>query len=115
MKTLKEFFKNYSSNPELHRKAWRQGAVKFREMKQHPEDYFTACSGLIVGMIYYSDTVKFAKRNHLLILKALFEFEEQCGVIKNKPDPREETQYFNWLAWFAWEDLAGELISYLGD
>lgn len=62
-------------------------------------------------MIYYSDTCKFAKANIWLILDALFSFESECGTIDK---PIDDTQQFqNWLSWFAWENMAGELINYL--
>ena len=72
-----------------------------------------ASSGSIPGMIYYSDTVPFAKKNHLLILQALDNFENECGKLENKPSPTDETQYFNWLAWFAWENTISEVLNYL--
>ncbi len=114
MKTLKDFFENYSSNPDLHKKVWRQGSVDFSDVKEYPNDYYDASSGSVSGMIYYSDTVKFAKRNAGEILLELNRFENECGVLTNKPT-EDETQYFNWLSWFAWESMMGELIAYLED
>ena len=65
-------------------------------------------------MIYYSDTVKFAKKNHLSILQLLDEFENETGAkLESKPSAKDETQYFNWLAWFAWENMYSELLNYL--
>jgi len=66
-------------------------------------------------MIYYTGMVKFAKRNHLEILQALEDFENGCGKLGNKPSTEDTTQYYNRLAWFAWENMAGELIHYLED
>ena len=117
MKTLKNFLENYSSNPELHKLAFKAGGVDFKDFKEYPSDYYAANTGAVSGMIYYTDTVKFAKKNHLLITQALGEFEHECGRLENKPMPYKdnEEQYYNWLAWFAWESMAGELISYLED
>lgn len=113
MKTLKDFLKNYSSNPDLHKKTFEAGGVDFSDFKERYYDYYSANTGSVPGMIYYTDTVKFAKNNHLEILQALEDFEEETGGKLTKPNTNNETQYFNWLAWFAWESMAGELISYL--
>lgn len=74
-KTRKDFLNNYTSNKELAKKALKQGGVDWQTIKEYPNDYYDASSGSVNGMIYYSDTVKFAKKNHLLILQALQEFE----------------------------------------
>jgi len=107
------FLNNFSSNPSLHKEVLKQGGVKWSELKNNPEDYYTANSGSVHGMIYYSDTVKFAKKHHLKILQILDEFENECGLLSNKPSPMDETQYFNWLSWFAWESMMSEFISFL--
>jgi hypothetical protein len=109
----KNFLKNFSSRPELHKKTLKAGGVQWSDLKQHPNDYYTANTGAVTGMIYYSDTVKFAKKNHLQILQALADFESECGTLENKPNPTDETQYFNWLSWFIWENMMSEIISYL--
>ena len=114
MKTKKDFIDNYSSNPELARLALNAGGVDWAQIKECPQDYYAADTGSVTGMIYYSDTVKFAKKNHLLILQALDNFERECGKL-DKPSTEDETQYFNWLAWFAWENTMSEVISYLED
>ena len=114
MKTKKDFIENYSSNPELARKALNAGKVDWADIIKYPNDYYAANTGSVTGMIYYSDTVKFAKKNHLLILQALDNFERECGKL-DKPSTEDETQYFNWLAWFAWENTMSEVISYLED
>lgn len=112
-KTKKDFLENYSSNPELHKKVLKQGNVSWNDLKEYPNDYYAANTGSVYGMIYYKDTVKFAKKNHLAILQELDEFEGDCGRLENKPKPTDETQYFNWLSWFAWENMMSQLISYL--
>lgn len=113
MKTLKDFFEN-CTEPELFKKVWEQGKVNWSDFKRNPNDYYAANTGSVHGLIYYSDTVKFAKKNHLAILQMLDDFESECGKLSGKPSPlEEEQQYFNWLTWFAWESMAGELINYL--
>jgi hypothetical protein len=113
MKTKSEFLNNYSSTPELAKKTLNAGGVAWSEIKDSPSDFYDASSGSVPGMIYYSDTVKFAKRNHLLIIQALDEFESECGKLENKPSTTDEEQYFNFLAWFAWENTMSEVLSFL--
>lgn len=112
MKTLKKFFNDYSSAPDLHERVWKIGGVYFSEFKERPTDFYAANTGAVGGMIYYADTVRFAKKNLVLIMDALNAFEKECGLIPDKPtgDP---TQFYNWMTWFAWESMAGELINYL--
>jgi len=113
MKTKKEFLEKYSTNPELARLTLNKGGLTWKEIKEMEWDAYDPSSGSVPGMIYYSDTVSFAKRNHLLILQSLDEFEYECGKLTTKPSPTEETQYYNWLAWFAWENTMGEVLNYL--
>ncbi|RZK43319.1 MAG: hypothetical protein EOO90_03405 [Pedobacter sp.] len=112
MKTLKRFLDTNSSNPELHRLVFKAGGVAFSEFKERPYDFYAANTGAVSGMIYYEDTVRFAKKNLVLIMDALNRFENECGLIPDKPTD-DKTQFYNWLAWFAWESMAGELLSYL--
>lgn len=112
MKTFKKFLNTYSSNPELHEKVFNAGGVDFREFKERPNDFYAVNTGSVGGMIYYEDTVRFARKNLVLIMNALNDFENECGLLPNKPTD-DETQFYNWLTWFAWESMAGELISYL--
>jgi len=109
-KTLSAFFKN-CSNPTLFRKVWKQGNVSFKYVKQFPNDYYAANSGSVPGMIYYVDTVRFAKKNIWLILEQLSAFEQEIGQPLNKPS--DTRQYQNWLTWFTWENMMSELITYL--
>jgi len=109
-KTLSTFFKN-CSNPELFKKVWKQGNVPFEQVRKYPNDYYAANTGSVPGMIYYSDTCKFAKKNIWQILEQLSNYEEEIGEPLKKPsDPQ---QYQNWLTWFAWENMMSELINYL--
>ena len=112
MKTLKQFFAKHSSHPDLHERVWRAGGVSFAEFKERPSDFYAANTGAVTGMIYYDDTVRFAKKNLVLIMDALNDFENECGLLPNKPT-EEPTQFYNWLTWFAWESMAGELMNYL--
>ena len=109
-KTLSNFFKN-CSNPELFKKVWKQGNVPFEQVKKYPNDYFAANTGAVLGMIYYADTCKFAKKNVWLILEQLSEYEAEIGESLKKPSDVEHFQ--NWLSWFAWENMMYELINYL--
>ena len=109
----KTFLENYSSSPDFHKKVLKQGNVDWSLLKKYPQDYYTANSGSVPGMIYYTDTVAFAKKHHLQILQILEDFESDCGKLENKPSPTDEVQYFNWLSWFAWESMMSEVISFV--
>ena len=109
----KTFLENHSSFPAFHKKLLKQGDVEWSLLKKYPEDYYAADSGSVPGMIYYTDTVAFAKKHHLSILQILDEFECECGRLENKPSSTDEVQYFNWLSWFAWESMMSEILSFL--
>jgi hypothetical protein len=108
----KKFLENHSSFPNFHEKVLEQSGLEWKLLIEHPQDYYAADSGSVPGMIYYTDTVAFAKKHHLSILQILEEFESDCGKLENKPSPQDETQYFNWLSWFAWESMMSEIISF---
>ena len=109
----KQFLENHSFFPEFHKKVLEQGSVDWQQIIKYSQDYFAADSGSVQGFIYYNDTIKFAKRHHLKILQILDEFESECGKLENKPSPTDETQYFNWLAWFAWESMMSDVVSFI--
>ena len=109
----KGFLEKHSSFPNFHKKLLKQGGVKWRLLIEHSQDYYAADSGSVPGMIYYKDTVSFAKKYHLSILQILDEFECDSGKLANKPSPQDETQYYNWLSWFSWESLMSEVISFV--
>ncbi|MFY9243892.1 MAG: hypothetical protein WAO74_12790 [Polaribacter sp.] len=109
----KRFLESHSSFPNFHKKLLKQGDVEWSLLKENPEDYYAADSGSVPGMIYYEDTVSFAKKHHLQILQILEDFESDCGRLENKPSSTDEVQYFNWLSWFAWESMMGEILSFL--
>jgi len=113
MKTKKDFLNN-CNNPELAKKTLNAGGLSWEQIKEMGWDAYTANTGAVPGMIYYTDTVKFAKKNHLLILQALDQFKDETGAkLDNKPNPTNKQLYFNWLAWFAWENTMSEVLNYL--
>ena len=111
MKTKKEFLAN-CSNPALFTKVLNAGGVNWSDLMDRPSDSYDASSGAVPGMIYYVDTNRFAKKHLFVILQAVSEFEQEFGVLTNKPDATDETQFLNWLSWFAWENMMSELISF---
>jgi hypothetical protein len=111
MKSKRNYLENYARHPKLSELTLSQGGVDWKTIKENPEDYYAANTGSVTGMIYYSDTVPFAKKNLVLIMNALNEFEEECGRLDKPTD--DETTFYNWLAWFAWENTMSEVISYL--
>ena len=115
VKTFADFLTNHSHSPKLHRKAWAMGGVSWKEFKERPNDYYAANTGSVKGCIYYADTVKFAKKNLDLIHEEVREYEKENGEqLERMPRYSEdETTYYNWLTWFAWENMASALIGYL--
>jgi hypothetical protein len=115
MKTKAAFLSDHASNPDLARKTLKAGGLTFAEIKEMMWDAYAANTGSVPGMIYYSDTVQFAKDNLNEIHEQLRTFEEECGQLEVPKFSEDETQYYNWLAWFAWENTMSELLSYLED
>jgi len=109
----KEFLENHSSFSEFHKILLKQSGLEWKQLIEHPQDYYTANLGSVPGFIFYNDTVAFAKRHHLSILQILDEFESCCGKLENKPSPTDETSYYNWLAFFSWENMLSQIISYV--
>ena len=108
MKLSKSKFIKESRYPELTKAVLNQCGVDWADLCAYPEDYRDASSG-VSGFIYYTETVAFAKRHLVKIINALNDFEKECGVLDKPTD--DETQYFNWLAWFALESVVGDICS----
>jgi len=109
-KTKKEFLEKYARHPELAKKVFRQMGADWKEIIKYPEDYRDAGAG-VSGFIYYSETVPFAKRNLVLIMNSLNEFEHETGSPLKKPTD-DKTQFYNWLSWFALESVIDDVICY---
>jgi hypothetical protein len=114
-KTKTEFLAKFATRPELAKFALAAGRLPWGRIVEMGQDAYAANSGAVPGMICYTNTVKFAKKNHLLILKAISEYEKDMGArINNIPSPAEdEDEYFNWLTWFAWESTISDVLNYL--
>ena len=110
-KTLNGFL-NECSNPELFRKVWNASKLNFSEVKQYPNDFRDPSSGSVSGMIYYSDTEKFAKKNLDAILDLIADFDEETGgnTLKRATDSGNKLNFF---AWFAYESMIIEFIDFL--
>jgi hypothetical protein len=109
----KEFLENYSTFPNFYEKVLEQSGLEWKQIIEHPHDYYAADSGSVSGFIFYNETVAFGKKHHLSILQILDEFESCCGKLENKPRPTDEKQYFNCLSWFAWESMMSEIIAFV--
>lgn len=109
----KRFLEKHSLFPEFHRKLLKQGNLDWGLLITYPQDYYAPDSGSVPGMIYYADTVTFAKKHHLSILQILHEFECDFGKLEKRPCATDEIQYFNWLSWFAWESMMSEIICFV--
>ena len=110
--TKKEFIES-TNNPKLTKAILKQGGIDWDDLIKYPEDYYDAASGSVTGMIYYQDTVKFAKKYQDDILDELDLFEDETGAKLNKPKRINKTLYYNWLSWFAWENMMSNLINQL--
>lgn len=106
---LKADFLKSCTNPDLSKKVLEQ-IDDDESVFQYPNDYRDA-SGGVSGFIYYAETLKFAKENLFLITNALNAFENECGRLEKPQD--DETQYYNWMSWFALENTIDELINFL--
>jgi len=95
-----------------HSEGYENGATGYLEdLMQH------GCqSGMVSGLIYYSDTLKFYKAHKKEIKALLVETLEQTGYTDpiglfgdkwDKTDPfADDTNNQNLLAWFAFEETA---------
>ena len=92
-----------TAHEELNKKVIRQIGMRFWEIMENLEDYRDASAG-VSGFIYYTDTEKFFKKNSILILEAVRDFEEECGTLE-KSEPLS-----NWYSWFALENCVRELM-----
>lgn len=103
------------------------GGIK--ELKNYASDICNyGASGGYSGFIYYTDTVKFTKKNHTLIMELLNNYADGMGInalellkgfncFNNLSDyelfdgltnanSEDRTTVFNGLAWFALEECA---------
>lgn len=112
-KTLSGFL-NQCSNPELFKKVWNASKLNFSEVKKYPNNYRDPSSGSVTGMIYYSDTEEFTKKNIVEILELVAEFDEQTGD-NTLSRAAERGNVLNFLAWFTYESMIIEMIDYLED
>lgn len=101
-----------TSQPVLFSKVWGKGQVEEIDFLERPQDYRDPSSGSVTGLIYYDDTVSFAKDNLFDILKMVDEFNIQ-GFGIELPNISEvgETGYYNHLAWLTWELMHIEIIN----
>ncbi len=113
MKTSKKNYLNeFTNNKNLAKKVLKQINLSWSELIERPGDFRNADSG-VSGFIYYTETVKFAKNNMVLIQNAINDLEKDTGHI-DKPT-KDETQYYNWLAWFALETVVHEIMQFVED
>lgn len=110
MKTKTEFLNN-CRYPDLAKAVLNQMGADWKELIKYPSDYRDAGAG-VNGFIYYSETIPFAKKHLVKIMNALNEFETETGCHLNKPTD-DETQFYNWLSWFALENTIQELMDFL--
>lgn len=108
MKSLNAYLKE-SRHPKLAKMVIKQIGLEFCEILERPYDFRNASAG-VPGFIYYSETTAFAKSYIWEITKVLNEYENEIGQPILKPI-EDETQYLNWLAWFALETIIDEIMN----
>lgn len=132
MTTLKQFIENSHVNEALIRAVVRQSGG-WSEFKEHAEDISNhGASGGFSGFIYYTDTVKFARKHKDAIREALKELADSVGESELntfngfnclKGEAQEDnakalygrydnglTAQYNALAWFALEEVARSCV-----
>jgi hypothetical protein len=114
-KLTKKAYLEQASNPDLSKvilNYLHRNGVLWSELVTYIDDYQDASCG-ISGFIFYTDTNKLAKRNLLLFIRAIHNFEQETGSpLTNMPTDDEEN-YLNFLAWFALESVTHEIQSIL--
>ena len=101
-----------TSHPVLFSKVWEQGQVEEGLFLEYPQDYRNPSSGSITGLIYYDDTVKFAKENIFGILEMVDNFNlEGLGIVLPNIAEVGETGYYNHLTWLTWELMHIEIVN----
>ena len=76
----------------------------FQDLAQHG-----CISGMISSLVYYTDTEAFFDTHYEEIIKLKTNFEEETGQFLKIPH-----QVKNYLAWFAFEQVAYQLTIELG-
>lgn len=78
--------------------------------EDNPEQYLNdllqhgAVSGMVSGLIYYTDTKKFYIKHMEEIDEILADIEEEIG------DPLKKTSpIYNWMAWLGYEETARKI------
>lgn len=86
-------------------------ALEYENVENFFGDLLTygCASGMITGLIYYSDTHKFYDTYYNEIEEIRCEYEDQCGSpLSINGDLK------NWLAWFSYETTAYNLAYEIG-
>ena len=115
-KTKKDFLENYCSCPKLAEKVFNQIGCGWHALIERAPDFRDASAG-VSGFIYYSDTISFAKKNLVEILKAVQRFELEIGepLKKSMDFDDDDERFLNWYAWFALETVIDEVIRFTED
>lgn len=98
MKSEKRFTEKL--NPVL-KAVYDLGGVEWEDLVNYTSDYFDPSSGVVGGLIYYSDTEPFAKKWHYEITEMMKEWEVEKPLNLNE------------MTWFAWGVMMSELDAYL--
>lgn len=100
--------------PELYRKMLNHGGVPWSDLRRWPDDYTSADSGSIPGIIYTYDTRDFYLKNSALIHQYIDYLNNEGLEIVNPYCPiNEEVSYKNWAVWVVWESMMSDIIHFL--
>jgi hypothetical protein len=114
-KLTKASYLAQASNPDLSKVILSQlnrHGIPWSELIARPSDFCNASSG-VNGFIYYDDTVKLAKRNLLLLIRSVHNFEQETGTPLENIPLDDDTNYLNFLAWFGLESVVFEIMNLL--
>lgn len=111
---LKKDFLSECIFPELYRKMLNQGGVTWYDIRNYPDDYRDAGSGSVPGIIYYSDTAEFYRKNSALIHQYIDYLNAEGLEVVNPYNPvHDQISYENWSVWVVWESMMADIIIFL--
>lgn len=69
-------------------------------------------SGIVAGLIYYADSLPFAKK-HFDDIVDIYQLQADDLGKDNMPNPMLESSPLNWIAWYGYEETVRELADEL--
>tara|TARA_E500000318_G_scaffold89461_1_gene87047 strand:+ start:309 stop:794 length:486 start_codon:yes stop_codon:yes gene_type:complete len=111
---LNTFKQNTMYNPELVDAVLEQMDFDLDDWENLEHNFINASDGWL-GFHYCSETTEFFDKNKTLIFDALREYEEEVSPLQKPEIHNGETNYKNWMAWFACEAIIFDLKDFKFD